>query len=73
MGTCNDVYMGVRVFENFGWCDISCSRDAIQVVSVREMVRLAQGICTMSALVRSIQGVTIFSLALSRFRACLHV
>jgi len=56
MGSCNDVSMGVRVCVNLGRCDIFCSRDAIQVVSARDMVRLAQCICTMSALFRSIHG-----------------
>ena len=56
MGSCNDVYMGVRVCVTLGWCDIICSRDAIQVVCTRDLVRLAPCICTMSALFRSIQG-----------------
>ena len=37
---------------DIGWCGIICSRDAIQVVSAPDMVRLAQCICTMSALFR---------------------
>ena len=56
MGSCLDVYMGVRVCVTLGWYDIICSRDAIQVVSARDMVRLAPCICTMSALFRNIQG-----------------
>ena len=56
MGSCNDVYVGVRVCVTLGWCDIICSRDAIQVVCARDLVRLAPCICTMPALFRSIQG-----------------
>ena len=56
MGSCNDVYMCVRVCLTLGWCDIICPRDAIQVVFARDLVRLAPCICTMSALFRSIQG-----------------
>ena len=44
----------VRVCMDIGWCDIICLLDAIQVVSARDMVRLAQCVCTMSAVIRSI-------------------
>ena len=46
--------MGVRVCVDIGWCDFICRRDAIEVVSARDMVRLTQCICTMFALFRSI-------------------
>ena len=74
MGSCNDVSMGVRVCVNLGWCDIFCSRDAIQVVSARDMVRLAQCLCTMSALFRSIHGSHYFPLHCHEFvHVCIYV
>ena len=44
----------VRVSVDIGWCDIICLLDASQVVSARDMVRLAQCVCTMSAVIRCI-------------------